>query len=79
MSEVRLKDLKAGDTIELDDGFDCINAGAVRVEVEPGSDGLDDDPYFRCKRGKHFLCANQVESGGALVGVLGHSPAQRGK
>lgn len=52
---VKLKDIKAGDTVILDDGFTCVDPGPHLVHHDPKADGsglfvlcrgpyLEDDP-----------------------------------
>ncbi len=66
-AQVKLADLKAGDTIEIDGGFNCAAAGPVGVHI-----GDDGELYFDCRAGRHYLAGQEDEPGEALVGVIGH-------
>lgn len=71
MADVKLSDVKAGDTIELDDGFPCWPVGG-QVAVEADADG---DLYFACTHGKHFLEGQtDEETWDVMAGVIGHTP-----
>lgn len=58
----KLNELKVGDVIELDDGFDCKEMGTCRVCKD--EQGL----YFICSEGHHYL-DGQADNGNDLVGV----------
>ena len=60
---MKLKDIKIGDTIILDDGFPCADPGPVKV-VEGAYGKLG----FLCSEGFHSL-DGQEDSNGNLVGV----------
>jgi len=67
-ARVKLGDIRPGDRIELDGGFDCIAAGIVDVHSDEG--GL----YFDCRQGRHALARQEDEPGAPLVGVISHTP-----
>ncbi|WP_299686656.1 hypothetical protein [uncultured Tateyamaria sp.] len=67
---IKLSDLKAGDTITLDEGFTCLDAGDHTVLMN------DTGPCVRCSEGLHYLDA-QEDMQGDLVGVIAHKPAKR--
>lgn len=60
---VGLEDLKAGDTLFADDGFDCLEAGPVKVEEDDGR------LYVRCHAGCHYL-DGQTDDEGKLSGLV---------
>ncbi len=62
---MKLEDLKAGDVVEIDGGFDCMDAGEHTVFHH--ENGL----YLKCRAVKHFLEGQEDfdEEGGELVGV----------
>jgi hypothetical protein len=57
----KYSELKAGDFVEVDAGFDCLTPG--RHEVK--SDGSD--LYLECKHGAHYLTMEKDK--GYLIGV----------
>lgn len=57
----KLSELKAGDSIELDNGFTCAKSGVTTVQED--NLGL----YFTCSDGRHTL-AGQVEDE-TLIGI----------
>lgn len=61
---MRLSDVHVGDTVIIDDGFDCMAAGPRRVEED--ADGF----YVSCSYGvgRHYLDGQEDELG-ELVGV----------
>ena len=60
---MKLSDLSAGDTIVLDGGFTCCEAGEVTVH----EDDLH-DLYFECEHGRHYL-DGQEDDDGNLVSI----------
>ncbi len=66
----KLAELKAEDTITLDGGFTCLEAGDHTVLVN------DTGPYIRCSDGLHYL-DGQEDMNGELIGVIGHKPSKR--
>ena len=60
---MKLTDLKAGDVVELDDGFDCMLPGLATVQAD-GHGKL----FVPCSAGKHFL-DGQLRDDGTLAGV----------
>ncbi len=64
---VRYADLKAGDTVWLDGGFDCHPPGPVTIVVDEAEN------CFRCKAGFHGLRA-QCDDGVHCVGVYASDP-----
>lgn len=59
----KLSELKAGDTIELDDGFTCAEAGEAKVVQRDG--GL----CFRCGEGWHYLTGQLADDDNTLIGI----------
>lgn len=62
-SYAKLSELKVGDTIELDGGFTCRQAGRATVKARP-----DGALYFDCTDGGHAL-HGQADDGENLVGI----------
>lgn len=58
----KLSEVKAGDVLELDAGFDCVASGPVTVEENDGR------LFFQCSRGHHYL-EGQAEETDDLIGV----------
>ena len=58
----KLSELKVGDKIETDVGFDCIGAETRFVCVD------DDGLYFVCKEGRHYLTGQTVDDE-HLIGI----------
>lgn len=67
-SYVKLRDLKAGDKVEFDGGFDCIKSGEHRT-VYSSISGL----YVDCGEGKHYL-SGQLGLDDLLIGVYKVQP-----
>lgn len=65
-----LNELKAGDTITIDNGFTCAMAGDHTVLMD------DNGPSFRCDCGLHYL-DGQVGDDGHLVGIVNLNPTPR--
>ena len=67
---MKLKDLKAGDVVEVDGGFDCMKAGEHTVHSHKGNSDYG-RLYLPCLSGLHFLDGqeNFDEENGDLVGV----------
>lgn len=63
---MKLDEIKAGDSIILDGGFDCAAAGAVTVQRD------DKGLYFPCRQGQHYLDGQEDGPEGVLVGI--HAP-----
>jgi len=59
---MKLENLKAGDTVILDGGFTCVDAGPTVLYSEDG------DLYFMCKEGGHMV-AGQIGHDDHLVGI----------
>jgi len=59
----KLEDLKPGDVIVADGGFNCLHAGEHIVHAE------DDDLFVWCDEGLHFL-DGQLADDGHLVGIV---------
>lgn len=59
---VRLDDLRAGDRIELDDGFTCCKPHTTTVHADKRG-----ELYFKCNDGRHYV-AGQLERG-SLIGI----------
>lgn len=58
----KLSELKAGDQVELDEGFTCHKAGFVTLKDSIGF------LYFECDEGEHCL-QGQADDGEHLVGI----------
>ena len=74
LPEVRLSELRAGDRLVADDGFDCIDEGAV-LEVHADE---DDRPWVPCRgpdgagepgSERHYMDGQEDRAGEALVGL----------
>lgn len=59
---MKLKDLKAGDTVIVDGGFTCMKPGHKEVLSDNG--GL----YLGCDEGVHYLVGQEDEDG-ELIGL----------
>lgn len=59
----KLSELKAGDHVELDNGFDCHVMGVATIHADDRG-----DLYFACHYGKHYI-ADQADGGGTLIGI----------
>ena len=68
---VRLSTLQAGEQLQCDGGFTCVNRGEV-VTVHEADDGL----YFRCSGGRHYL-RGHLDEDGCLVGLRRNAPSRR--
>lgn len=62
---VRLKDLKDGMKIFVDDNFDCLSTGMTHTVRKNEHSRF----YVRCDEGKHFL-DGQVGDFGYLIGIF---------
>lgn len=60
----KLSELKAGDYVELDAGFDCAKPGKVKVWEIGGS------KCFCCYHGWHFI-DGQADDGEHCIGIYG--------
>jgi hypothetical protein len=60
-----LSKLRAGDLVELDDGFDCAPPGKVMLHFGKGR-----RLYFICSHGQHFV-DGQADDGVHCVGMYG--------
>ena len=63
---LKQSEAKAGQMIEVDGGFTCIDEGKVAVLYG------NDDPYFMCKEGRHYLSgqlATDEDGGDFYVGL----------
>lgn len=60
----KLDEIKAGDRVEVDDGFPCMPAGKKIVKADEAG-GL----YVLCTEGPHYLDGQVDEPDGDLVGV----------
>jgi len=60
----KLSELRAGDTVELDGGFDCHTAGVTILHED--SQGL----FFGCGEGTHRI-DGQADNGEHCVGIYG--------
>lgn len=49
--KLKLSDLKAGDTLVADGGFDCLNLGQSCVVLRDADKRL----YVSCSEGRHYL------------------------
>lgn len=62
MKPLKLSELKAGDTVFVDNGFTCMDAGKKTVKSDRGH------LYVKCDAGNHDL-AGQLHDNGTLSGV----------
>lgn len=63
----RLGALKAGDMVELDDGFTCSPKKRQRVREDAGASG---GLYVKCADGRHYLAGQlDFKDSDALIGV----------
>lgn len=60
---MKLRDLKAGDTVFADDGFPCLRSGHHIVQQDDA--GL----FITCDNGHHYLSGQEDAVGGDLVGL----------
>lgn len=58
----KLSELRAGDYIELDEGFDCHGKGLAQLSKDDGR------LFFPCSEGHHYL-DGQADDGEHCVGV----------
>ena len=58
--------LKAGDEVQIDDGFTCLRANSTHI-VFSGND--PDALYIRCDEGIHWLGGQLAADGETLIGV----------
>lgn len=65
----RLSDLKPGDLVQVDAGFDCIPAGDLRNVRFDGH-----APYIQCTKGRHYLSSDS--NTGEIVGVYPSSKTE---
>lgn len=65
----RLSTLKAGDKVQVDDGFTCIVKWGHRLvrqdSTRPGIDGL----FIDCRSGRHYLDGQLDDDSDFLIGV----------
>ena len=59
----RLADLRKGDKVQVDDGFDCMEPWSTHL-VKEDYGGL----FVQCAKGLHHL-RSQLTTDGALVGI----------
>lgn len=59
---LKLSEAKAGQHVELDDGFTCRASGVAKLEAE--GEAL----YFKCADSKHFI-SGQADDGEHCVGI----------
>lgn len=61
----KLSELKEGMYVEVDGGFDCIEAGS-RLCVQQHPDGL----WIKCTHGQHYLEGQlDFDDGDSLIGI----------
>lgn len=68
MPQVKLHEVKDGDTLIADGGFTCIPPGPVVIKYDPdrpGEAGL----FFYCSEGQHFLDGQVDDASNILVGL----------
>lgn len=63
MTKLLLTDIRPGDVLLPDDGFDCMAESAEKI-VRADHDGL----YVYCRQGKHYL-AGQCDDFNVLIGL----------
>lgn len=68
MSQVHIDDVLVGDTLVLDDGFTCHDAGPVIIKVDPDREGTE-ALYFDCRDGRHYIEGQVDNPDGVLVGM----------
>lgn len=61
---MRLTDLKTGDRVIVDGGFDCMTQGIHPLQYDSREDAF----FLHCVRGKHYL-SGQEDNDGELVGI----------
>lgn len=59
----RLKAIRKGDKLQVDNGFTCLKEKSCRI-VQKNKSGK----YVNCSEGKHYLAA-QTNKGGYLIGM----------
>lgn len=62
----RLIDLRIGDWVQVDDGFDCMEPNGIR-EVEESKTGMG--ACIRCTQGMHNLIGQLAADGIYLIGI----------
>ncbi len=60
---MKMSDIQAGQSVDLDDGFTCILRGAVLIQVDEKG-----ELFFYCGDGKHYIDGQEDEDGN-LVGI----------
>ena len=61
---VKQPDLNAGDKIQVDDDFDCMNGWSVK-EVKDDENGL----YLICSCGRHYIDGHGEFDDDTLIGI----------
>lgn len=62
MAYLKEGEIKAGDTVRLDGGFTCVEAGLTIVQEDSG--GL----WFPCSSGRHYI-DGQLKKTGEYMGI----------
>lgn len=62
-NRLKIADLKAGDTVYIDNGFTCMDAGPKTVNFDEYG-----EPFLSCDMGGHWLDCQEDEAG-YLVGI----------
>lgn len=63
MEYLKFEDVKEGDTVIIDEGFNCMKAGKKRVYADE-----EEDLYIECDYGNHYLVGQEDEKG-FLIGI----------
>jgi hypothetical protein len=61
----QLSKLKAGDVVQVDEGFNCIGRGQTRVVQVDGAGFL----WIACRHGQHGLTGQLMGDGDSLIGL----------
>lgn len=60
---MKLSEIKAGDTVILDNGFYCRMGGKALIQATSYG-----ELYFHCSEGRHYI-DGQLDKNGDLVGI----------
>lgn len=71
----KLSQLKAGDIVWVDDGFDCMKRWSPRVVIAEASDYRPgNELYIKCKSGMHGLEGQLTNDNDSLIGIYAEDP-----